>query len=217
MRPNAVASTAHVAGIRAGKEDGTSAERDADTQISCDPDEPYSPTSQVESVARSPKSVASGAPSPCSSGSSRGTTRRESAGYMAGAAVDAVYPLVAIGEGTPIAVALLSYADQMHIGIDTDPEMIPDPHRLGELLGVAIDALETLSRAESCRRGAGPDPRLWSAAIGNLRQSVPAPAPRRRSEVVLVDDVDRQVCRVVRRVEVARRSGGRDQGRTTGW
>lgn len=66
--------------------------------------------------------------------------------YMAGAAIDAVYPLVAIVEGTPLAVALLSYAGQMHIGIDTDPEAIPDPHKLGELLGKAVDDLERLAR-----------------------------------------------------------------------
>lgn len=67
--------------------------------------------------------------------------------YLAGATVDGVYPLVAIVEGTPIAIALLSYSGQMHIGIDTDPEAIPDPHRLGELLAAAIDELEGLARS----------------------------------------------------------------------
>jgi len=66
--------------------------------------------------------------------------------YMAGAAIESVYPLVAIVEGTPLVVALLSYAGRMDIGIDTDPEAIPDPHRLGELLGEAIDELEILAQ-----------------------------------------------------------------------
>jgi len=66
--------------------------------------------------------------------------------YLAGAAIEAVYPLVAIIEGTPIIVALLSYAGRLDIGIDTDPEAIPDPHRLGELLAAAFDELEILAR-----------------------------------------------------------------------
>ena len=67
--------------------------------------------------------------------------------FLAGAAIEAVYPLVAIVEGTPLIVALLSYGGDMNIGIDTDPEAIPDPHRLGELLAAAVDELEQLARS----------------------------------------------------------------------
>ncbi len=65
--------------------------------------------------------------------------------FLAGAEIEALYPLVAIVEGTPLVMALLSYAGHMNIGIDTDPEAIPDPHRLGELLGKSIDELEALA------------------------------------------------------------------------
>jgi len=69
--------------------------------------------------------------------------------YMAGAAIEASYPLVAIVEGTPLAIALLSYDGRLDIGIDTDPEAIPDPHRLGTLLAAAFDELEALARTKS--------------------------------------------------------------------
>jgi WS/DGAT/MGAT family acyltransferase len=65
--------------------------------------------------------------------------------YMAGAKVTAVYPFASPVEGTPLVVALISYVDRMDIGIDTDPEAIPDPHRLTELFLAALDELESLA------------------------------------------------------------------------
>ena len=50
--------------------------------------------------------------------------------YMAGARLEALYPFASVVEGTPLVMALLSYAGVMHVGIDTDPEAIPDPERL---------------------------------------------------------------------------------------
>jgi len=41
-------------------------------------------------------------------------------------------------------VALLSYAGRMDIGIDTDPEAIPDPHRIRELFEAELGELEAL-------------------------------------------------------------------------
>lgn len=71
--------------------------------------------------------------------------------FVAGAEIQALYPLVAIVEGTPLVMALLSYAGEMNIGIDTDPEAIPDPHRLGEMFARAIDELEALAAARAMR------------------------------------------------------------------
>ena len=53
--------------------------------------------------------------------------------FMAGARVEAIYPFASVVEGTPMVMALLSYADGMYVGIDTDPEAIPEPQRLAEL------------------------------------------------------------------------------------
>ncbi|HET9063325.1 MAG TPA: WS/DGAT domain-containing protein, partial [Candidatus Binatia bacterium] len=65
--------------------------------------------------------------------------------YMAGAKVTAVYPFASPVAGTPLVVALVSYVDRMDIGIDTDPEAIPDPRRLTELFLAALDELEGLA------------------------------------------------------------------------
>jgi diacylglycerol O-acyltransferase len=69
--------------------------------------------------------------------------------YMAGARVDAIYPFAGVVEGTPLVMALLSYAGMMNIGFDTDPEAIPDPHRITELFEAELQALEQLARRVS--------------------------------------------------------------------
>jgi diacylglycerol O-acyltransferase len=65
--------------------------------------------------------------------------------YMAGAAVDAIYPFASVVEGTPLVMALLSYGEKLHVGIDSDPEAIPDPHRITELFEADLRALEALA------------------------------------------------------------------------
>jgi WS/DGAT/MGAT family acyltransferase len=62
--------------------------------------------------------------------------------WMAGARVDAIYPFASVLEGTPLVMALLSYAGRMQIGIDTDPEAIPDPHRITALFEEALEELD---------------------------------------------------------------------------
>jgi WS/DGAT/MGAT family acyltransferase len=62
--------------------------------------------------------------------------------YMAGARVEAVYPFASVVEGTPLVMALMSYAGTMNIGFDTDPEAIPDPERLHALFEEALAELE---------------------------------------------------------------------------
>ncbi len=65
--------------------------------------------------------------------------------WMAGARVDAIYPFASVVEGTPLILAMVSYAGQMEIGIDTDPEAIPDPHRITLLFENALVELERLA------------------------------------------------------------------------
>ncbi len=71
--------------------------------------------------------------------------------YMAGAKVEAIYPFVSVVEGTPLGIALLSYDGRMDVGIDTDPEAIPDPHEISTLLGAALEELEALGQRRSLR------------------------------------------------------------------
>ena len=75
--------------------------------------------------------------------------------YMAGARVEAIYPFASVVEGTPVVVALLSYAGGMYVGIDTDPEAIPDPQRLHALFDDGLAEMERLAGVRrSSRRGA---------------------------------------------------------------
>jgi WS/DGAT/MGAT family acyltransferase len=64
--------------------------------------------------------------------------------YMAGAKVEAIYPFASVMQGTPVVMALVSYAGALHIGIDTDPEAISDPRRIAELFEANVALLEAL-------------------------------------------------------------------------
>jgi len=64
---------------------------------------------------------------------------------LAGAPIDSIFPFASVVEGTPLVVALLSYAGRMEVGIDTDPEAIPDPHRITALFEAALAEYEKLA------------------------------------------------------------------------
>lgn len=59
------------------------------------------------------------------------------------------HPFASVVEGTPLVVALRPNAWTMHVGIDTDPEAIADPHRITELFAAYLEELEAIS----ARRG----------------------------------------------------------------
>jgi len=65
--------------------------------------------------------------------------------FMAGAAVEAIYPFASPVEGTPVILALLSYAGTLHLGLDSDPEAVPDPEHLTELIEQEIVVMERLA------------------------------------------------------------------------
>jgi WS/DGAT/MGAT family acyltransferase len=66
--------------------------------------------------------------------------------YMAGARVEAIYPFAAVVQGTPLVMALFSYAGTMDIGFDTDPEAIPDPHRIAALFEAALEEVAAFGK-----------------------------------------------------------------------
>lgn len=72
--------------------------------------------------------------------------------YMAGARIEAIHPFASVVQGTPLVVALLSYAGRMCFGIDSDPEAIPDPERIHALLEEGLDEMETLAARPPRRR-----------------------------------------------------------------
>jgi len=64
--------------------------------------------------------------------------------FFAGGKVEKVFPFAPIMIGTPLSIALLSYADQFGVGIATDPAAIPDPERLHRYLDEAFTELEAI-------------------------------------------------------------------------
>ncbi|HSQ01271.1 MAG TPA: wax ester/triacylglycerol synthase family O-acyltransferase [Candidatus Dormibacteraeota bacterium] len=71
--------------------------------------------------------------------------------YMAGARIEAIYPFASVVEGTPLVMALMSYAGVMHVGFDTDPEAIPDPERIHALYDAALTELEAIAGIKPAR------------------------------------------------------------------
>jgi diacylglycerol O-acyltransferase len=69
--------------------------------------------------------------------------------FLGGASVEAVYPFASVVEGTPLVMALLSYGGMMNIGIDTDPEAIPNPHQITELFEKSLVELERYSQGRA--------------------------------------------------------------------
>jgi WS/DGAT/MGAT family acyltransferase len=67
---------------------------------------------------------------------------------IAGVGIESIFPFASVVEGTPLVVALLSYAGRMEVGIDTDPEAIPDPTRISELFEAAVAEYEKLGGRE---------------------------------------------------------------------
>ena len=94
--------------------------------------------------------------------------------YIAGGQVEALF---AFGPMTGAAanLTLLSYLDDLHIGINLDPAAVTEPDRLvaalragwDELLAVAAPASPSRRRAEACRSpGAGEGEGSVEAAVG---------------------------------------------------
>ena len=104
--------------------------------------------------------------------------------YMAGARIEAVYPFASVVEGTPLVMALLSYAGVMQVGIDTDPEAIPDPQRLHVLFdrGAAAHGASrpgTAARRFTARCGGAAAARRDGAQIVKGRRQTLVARPQR--------------------------------------
>ena len=52
--------------------------------------------------------------------------------YVAGAELQAMYPLSVLADGIGLNITLLGYRDVLHVGITTDPELVPDPQQICE-------------------------------------------------------------------------------------
>jgi WS/DGAT/MGAT family acyltransferase len=80
--------------------------------------------------------------------------------YLAGARIESVHPFAPVMRGTPLSIALMSYAGRLGFGIDADPAEIPDPQRIATRLGRELVALERIGVGGE--RGAQAAPRRAS-------------------------------------------------------
>jgi WS/DGAT/MGAT family acyltransferase len=65
--------------------------------------------------------------------------------YLAGARIESVHPFAPVMRGTPLSIALMSYAGQVGFGIDSDPVELPDPERIAMLLQREFAALDRVA------------------------------------------------------------------------
>lgn len=71
--------------------------------------------------------------------------------YVAGAKLEAIYPVSVLTDGLGLNVTLLGYRDNLHVGITTDPDLVPDPQGIADQmvqeLRTLLDAAEQLPDA----------------------------------------------------------------------
>jgi WS/DGAT/MGAT family acyltransferase len=61
--------------------------------------------------------------------------------YVAGAKVEAIYPLGPVADGSALNITVMSYLDTMYVGLAADRATVPDIDRVGELLEGALAEL----------------------------------------------------------------------------
>ena len=66
--------------------------------------------------------------------------------YIAGASVEAIYPLGPVADGSALNITAMSYQGRMHLGLSADRATVPDLPVLGDLLRAKLDELVAVSR-----------------------------------------------------------------------
>ena len=61
--------------------------------------------------------------------------------YVAGAIVEAIYPLGPVADGSALNITVMSYLDTMYVGLAVDRVTVPDVDRLGDLIQGALAEL----------------------------------------------------------------------------
>jgi diacylglycerol O-acyltransferase / wax synthase len=62
--------------------------------------------------------------------------------FVAGAQVDAIYPVIPITDGHALSIGVLTYDDAIHFGAYVDPRALPEASELRSLLSAAVTELE---------------------------------------------------------------------------
>lgn len=81
---------------------------------------------------------------------------------MFGARMDEVYPVIPMTEGQVVSIGMVAYDEHLHFGLIADPDALPRPERLAELIDAELDALARLHRPSA------PLPTVAPVAAGPL-------------------------------------------------
>jgi hypothetical protein len=61
--------------------------------------------------------------------------------FLCGRRVESLFPIVPITDGLGLGLAVLSYHDGLHIGLNADPSLVPDLEKLGHAIEHAFSEL----------------------------------------------------------------------------
>ena len=80
--------------------------------------------------------------------------------YVAGAQIEATYPMSVIQNGSGLNVTVVSYLDRIEFGFTVDPDLVPDADLLAERVPLALEELELAASGVQYRQSqATPVPR----------------------------------------------------------
>lgn len=66
--------------------------------------------------------------------------------YVGAAKLEAVYPISVLADGMGINITLMGYRDTLHLGVTTDPELVPNPQELSDWAVEELQVLVELAR-----------------------------------------------------------------------
>ena len=104
--------------------------------------------------------------------------------YLAGEAIEKIYPYAPLVGDHPVAIALYSYRDRVHVGLDIDPASMDDLPRFRDALTQAYDEMLNVGRRGAVRRHPAPRTGARSTRVrvggrrGRGRREAPSTAPR---------------------------------------
>jgi WS/DGAT/MGAT family acyltransferase len=78
--------------------------------------------------------------------------------YMAGELIEQIYPYAPLVGDHPVAVALYSYRDTLHVGLDIDPVSMDDLPRFRDAIAQAYDEMLSIGRRAGVERRQAPRP-----------------------------------------------------------
>jgi diacylglycerol O-acyltransferase len=116
--------------------------------------------------------------------------------YVSGGLVKAVYPIGPIYDGVGVNMTVMSYMDSLDFGINTCPEVLPEPWRLTDGLHRALDDLKKAAEAHTDEPAdATPEPPPAPAPAPEAKataEATVAPLPGEPIDIVL-DEPDTSV------------------------